>query len=47
MAQGQNYCHQVKDNEVDYLLATLALGITIPFGHAAKALTLRKPFDRM
>jgi len=36
---------RVKDNEVDYLLANLALGITIPFGYAAKAPAIRGPFE--
>jgi len=35
----------VNDNEVDYLLANLAFGITIPFRCAAKAPAIRGPFE--
>jgi len=34
-----------QDNEVDYLLTNLALQITIPFGYAAKAPAMRRPFE--
>ena len=36
---------RVKKNEFDYLLANLALGITISFRYAAKAPTKREPFE--
>ena len=35
----------VKDNEVDYLLTNLALRVTLPFGYAAKAPTIRGQFE--
>jgi len=36
---------RVKDNEVDYLLTTLALRVSIPFGYATKAPAIRGRFE--
>jgi len=35
-----------QDNEVDYLLTDLALGVIIPFGYAAKAPAILGPFEQ-